>query len=103
MSIPCLGGLETMANMLTEVHVENLFAAIIIIAVIAAIAAELVNFIPELMESLIKRIKNKSIIDQQDLLTLQKENILELNENMDTKLDRSDLGTKWLKGRFFSK
>lgn len=92
-----------MSNMLTEIHVSNLFAAIILITFMAAIAAELVNFIPELIASMIKRIKNKSIIEQTDLLTLQKENILELNENMDTKLDRSDLGLNFLKTRFFSK
>lgn len=92
-----------MANMLTDLHVSNLYAAIILIAFMAAIAAELVNFIPELISSMLARVKNKSIIEQTDLLTLQKENILELNENMDTKLDRSDLGTSFLKERFFNK
>ncbi len=92
-----------MINMITENHVSQLYAAIILITVMAAIAAELVNFIPEFIASMIKRIKNKSIIEQTDLLTLQKENVLELNENMDTNLDRSDLGNNFMKTRFFSK
>lgn len=92
-----------MLNMITEVHISNLFAAIILITFMAALAAEIVNFIPELISSMIKRIKNKSIIEQNELLTLQPENTLELQEKMETTLDRSDLGNKFLKPRFFSK
>lgn len=92
-----------MLNMFTETHVSHLFSAIILITFMAAVAAELVNFIPELIASMIKRIRNKSIIEQNELLTLQKENILELKENMDTTLDRTDLGSKFLKPGFFSK
>lgn len=92
-----------MLNMLTEFHVSNIFAAVILITFMAALAAEIVNFIPELIASMIKRIKNKSIIEQNELLTLQPENTLELQDKMEPSLDKSDLGNKFLKPRFFSK
>lgn len=93
-----------MVNYLTEIHISNIFAAVILIAFMAAVAAELVNFIPELIHSMIKKIRNKSIIEQNELLTLNKENILAIDEQkLETTMDRGDLGTKFLKGRFFSK
>lgn len=93
-----------MVNYLTEIHISNIFAAVILIAFMAAIAAELVNFIPELIHSMIKKIRNKSIIEQNELLTLQQENILSIDEQkLETSMDRGELGTKFLKGRFFSK
>lgn len=93
-----------MVNLITETHISNIFAAVILMAFFAALAAEIVNFIPELIHSMIKRIKNKSIIEQNELLTLGQENVLTFDEKkLETNMDRSDLGTNFLKGRFFSK
>lgn len=78
-------------NFITDKDVLMLFVAIIFMVSIAWLVGRLINFIPDFMVSLVRKIKNKSIIYSNDHLN---------NPDLDPNLDKSDLGLKNLLDRW---
>lgn len=66
--------------MINDGSVINLFIGIVSIALTIVLFDELINFIPDLMKSMVNRVKNKNIITDNEELSYKYEEKLIPNE-----------------------
>lgn len=77
-----------MIELVTDNDVLVLFGQITIMAALALIIVEIINFLPDLMLSVLNRMRNKSMSELPDTLNdVQMKDSLD-QKNMDTKMDK---------------
>jgi hypothetical protein len=78
--------------MITQNDVLLLFPQLLEIVLLAFVISRLITFIPSFMVAFVRKVKNPSIIYQEEK---------EIGKPLETNLDKSDFGIKTLMNRWF--